>query len=85
MRSLQTKFETDGIQITHVLSSAEENIISAELTVAGDEMRNSYERPKIHVKVIPEKIKKEVGIHGGDFSFASAVKKFQSILLSKAG
>ena len=77
---IKTKIETDVIQITHVLSTATENIISAELAFAKDEMQKSYECPKKYVKGLPEKIKKEVGTHARDFGIAVTAKKFRSIL-----
>ena len=42
----QSKDETDGIQITNVLTSVTENVTSAELAYAEDEMQKTYEYPK---------------------------------------
>ena len=42
----QSKDETDGIQITNVLTSVTENVTSAELAYAEEEMQMTYERPK---------------------------------------
>ena len=72
----QTKVETDGIQITRVLSSATENTSEKEKAFAEDEIQKLYERPKKYLKDIPEMIKKKVGIHTSDFGTASAIKEF---------
>ena len=73
-KKLQAKIETDGIQFTNVLSSAAEDVISAQLTFAEDEIQNSYECPKKYVQVIPRKIKKEASIHGGDLGWRKQFK-----------
>ena len=72
----QRKDETDGIQITNVLTSVTENVTSVELAYAEDEMQKTYEYPKKYQVEIPGKIKREVGT-------ASAIKKFTTILLSE--
>ena len=43
----QNKYETDGIQITNVLTSVTENVISGELVYTEEEMKKTYERSKI--------------------------------------
>ena len=72
----QSKDETDGIQITNVLTSVIENVTSAELGYAEEEMQKTYERPKKYQVEIPAKIKKEVGLYARVFATASAIKKF---------
>ena len=67
--------ETDGIQIANVLTSVTENVTSAELAYAEEEMQKTYERPKIYQAEIPAKIKK-VGLYARDFGTALAIKKF---------
>ena len=57
----QTKNETDCIQITNVITSVTENVASAELAYAEEEMQKTCERPKKYQVEIPAKIKKEVG------------------------
>lgn len=66
----QTKVETDVIQIISVLSSTTENIASAELAFAKEQIQSSYEQSKKNVKDSTEKIKKEVGIHAKGFRIA---------------
>ena len=73
---MQSKDETDGIQITHVLTSVSENVTSAELACTEEEMQKTYEHPKKCQVEIPVKIKKEVGLYVRDFDTASAIKKF---------
>ena len=65
----QSKDETDGIQITNVLTSVTENVTSTEL-------QKTYERPKKYQVENPAKIKKEIGLYARDFGIASAIKKF---------
>ena len=72
----QRKDENDGIQITNVLTSVTENVTSAELAYAEEEMQKTYERPKKYQAEIPAKIKEEVGLYARDFSTASAIEKF---------
>ena len=72
----QSKDETDGIQITNVLNSVTENVTSAEVAYAEEEMQKTYERPKKYQVEIPAKINKEVGLYARDFGTASAIKKF---------
>ena len=43
----QSKCETDGIQITNVLTSVTENVISGELVYTEKEMKKTYDRSKI--------------------------------------
>ena len=43
----QSKYETDGIQITNVLTSVTENVISGELVYTEKEMKKTYDRSKI--------------------------------------
>ena len=50
--------------------------ISVELASTEDLIQKSNERPKKYARDIPDKIKKEVGIHVRDFGTASAIKKF---------
>lgn len=59
------------LQISRLLSSATENVTSAELTFAEDKIQKSYERHKKYMKDIPKKIK-----HARNFGTASAIKKF---------
>ena len=73
----QSKDKADGIQITNVLTSVKENVTSAELAYAEEEMQKTYERPKKCQVEIPAKINKEVGLYARDFS-ASAIKKFST-------
>ena len=70
----QSKDETDGIQITNVLTSLTECITSAEFTE--EKMQKTYERPKKCQVEIPAMIKKEVSLYARDFGIASAFKKF---------
>ena len=71
----QSKDETDGIQITSVLTSVTENVTSAEFAYAEEEMQKTYERPKKYWKVeIPAKIKKEVDLYAKDFGTTSIKK-----------
>ena len=72
----QSKNETDGIQITNVLTSVTKNVTSAELVYAEEEMQKTYELPKKYQVEIPAKIKKEVDLYARDFGTASAIKKF---------
>ena len=53
-----------------------ENVTSAELAYAEEEMQKTYERPKKYQAETPAKIKKEVGLYARDFGTASAIKKF---------
>ena len=53
-----------------------ENVTSAELAYAEEEMKKTYERPKKYHVEISAKIKKEVGLYARDFGTASAIKKF---------
>ena len=53
-----------------------ENVTSAELAYAEEEMQKTYERPKKYQVETPAKIKKEVGLYARDFGTASAIKKF---------
>ena len=69
----QSKDETDGIQITNVLTSVTGNVTSAELAYA-EETQKTYERPKKYQVKIPAKIKKEFGLYARDFGTASAIK-----------
>ena len=55
-----------------------ENVTSAELAYAEEEMQMTYERPKKYQVEIPAKIKKEVGLYERDFGTASANKKFST-------
>ena len=73
----QSKDETDGIQITNVITSVtSENVTSAELAYAEEQMQKTYKRPKKYQVEIPAKIKKEVGLYARDFGTASAIKNF---------
>ena len=54
----QTKVETDGIHITRLLFSTTENVTSAELPFAEDEIQKSYVRRKKYVKDVPKNNKK---------------------------
>ena len=72
----QSKDEADDFQIINVLTSVTENVTSAELAYAEEEMQKTYERPKKYQVEIPAKIKKEVGLYARDFHTASAIKKF---------
>ena len=74
----QSKDQTDGIQITNVLTSVTENVTSAELAQAEGEIQKTYERKKKYQVEIPAKIKKEVGLYARDFDAASAIKKFSN-------
>ena len=53
----QSQDENNGIQITNVLTSVTENVTSAELAYAEEEMQKTYERPKKNQVEIPAKIK----------------------------
>ena len=75
-RKSQSKDETDGIQITNVITSVTENVTSAELAYSEEEMQKTYECPKKYQVEIPAKIRKEVGLYPRDFGTASAIKKF---------
>ena len=72
----QSKGETDGIQITNVLTPVTENVTSAKLAYAEEGMQKTYECPKKYKVEIPAKIKKEVGLYARDFGTASAIRKF---------
>ena len=72
----QSKDETRGIRITNVQTSVTENVTSAELAYAEEEIQKTYEHPKKYQVEIPAKIKKEVGLYARDFGTASAVEKF---------
>ena len=67
---------SDDVKITNVVTSATKDITNAELTLVEDEIQKSCSRPVKYQKAIPEKIKKEVGIHGNIFGTASAIKTF---------
>ena len=71
-----SKDETNGIQITNVLTSVTENVTSEELAYAEEEMQKTYKCPKKYQVEIPTQIKKEVGLCARDFSTASAIKKY---------
>ena len=72
----QSKDETDGIQITNVLTSVTENVTSVELAYAEEDMQKKYEHPKnIKSKFLRRLIKKD-GLYVRDFGTASAIKKF---------
>ena len=45
-KKLQSKDETNGIQITNILTSMTENVTSAGLVYAEEEMQKTCERPK---------------------------------------
>ena len=75
-KKLQSKDETDGTQITNILTSATENATPGELAYAEVEMRKTYTRQKKYQVAIPAKTKKEVGLYARDFGTASAIKKF---------
>ena len=72
----QSKDETDGVQITNVLTSVKASVTSAELAYAEEEMQKTYKRPKKYQVKIPGKIKKEIGLYASDFGTASAIKRF---------
>ena len=80
-KKLQTKVETDGIQITRSTFG------DIKYYFCGVSFRwrwntKAYEHTKKYVKDIPEKIKKEVSIHTSEFVTASAIKNvtnFQNI------
>ena len=72
----QNKDETDGIQLTNILTSVIENVTPVELAYAEDKMQQTYQRPKKYQVEIPAKIKKEVDLYARDFSTASAIKMF---------
>ena len=72
----QSKDETDGIEITNVLTSVTENVTSAELANTEEEMQKKYERTEKYQVKIPVKIKKKVGLYPRDFGAASAIKRF---------
>ena len=72
----QNKDETNGIQITNVLTSVTENVTSAELTYYEDEIQKTQECPKKYQVEIPAKITKETGLYARDFGTASVIKKF---------
>ena len=59
----QSKDETDGIQITNVLTSVTENVIFAKLAYTEEEIQKTHERPKKYQVEIPAKIKKEIGLY----------------------
>ena len=61
----QSKDETDGIQITNVLTS-----------VIEEEMQKTHKCPKKYLVEISAKLKKEVGLYARDFGIASEIKKF---------
>ena len=71
----QSKDETNGMQITNVLTSVTENVTSAELAYAEGEIQKTYERKKKYQVEIPAKIKK-VDLYARDFGAASTIKKF---------
>ena len=48
--------------ITNVLTSVTENVTSAKLAYAGEEMQKTYKRMKKYQVEIPAKIKQEVGL-----------------------
>ena len=72
----QSKDESDGIQITNVLTSLTENVTSAELAYTDVKMQKTYHHSKKYQVKIPAKIKKEVGLYAKDFGTASVIKKF---------
>ena len=72
----RSKDETDGIQITNVLTSVTENVIFAELAYAEEEIQKTHERPKKYQVEIPAKIKKEIGLYARYFGTALAIKQF---------
>ena len=75
-RKSQSKDESDGIQITNVLTSLTENVTSAELAYTDVKMQKTYHHSKKYQVKIPAKIKKEVGLYAKDFGTASVIKKF---------
>ena len=70
----QSNDETDGI--TNVLTSVTENVTSAELAYAEEEIQKTYKSPKKYQVEIPAKIKKGVGLYARGFDTASTIKKF---------
>ena len=72
----QSKDETDGIQITNVLTSVTENVSSAKLAYAEEQIQKTYELPQKYQVENPAKIQKEVGLYARNFGTASAIKKF---------
>ena len=56
----QSKDETDVIQITNALTSVTENVTSAELAFAEEDMQKTYGCPKKYQVEIPAKIKKKL-------------------------
>ena len=56
----QSKDETDSIQVTNVLTSVAENVTSAELAYAEENMQKTCKRPKRYQVKIPAKIKKKL-------------------------
>ena len=55
----QSKDENDGSQIINVLTSLTENVTSAQLAYAEEEMQKTYQRPRKHQVEIPAR-KKEL-------------------------
>ena len=51
----QSKDETDGIQITNILTSVTENVTSVEFAYVEEEMQKTYEHPKKYQIEIPVK------------------------------
>ena len=74
----QSKDETDGIQLTNVVTLVTENFTSAELAYAEEEMQKPCEHPKKYQVKISAKIKKEIALYASDFGTASAIKKFST-------
>ena len=87
LKKSQSKDETNGIQITIVLTLVTENVTSTDLSYAEEEMQNTYKRSKKYKVEILATIMKEVGLYGRDFGTASAIRKFttkyRNIVLSE--
>ena len=58
-----------------------ENVISAELAYAEEEIQKIYKSPKKYQVEIPAKIKKQAGLYARGFDTAWTIKKFTTIYL----
>ena len=66
------------MKITNVIKSATSDIINAELTLVAKEIQKSCNQKVKYQKLVPETIKKEVGLYAKIYGTVSAIQKFSS-------
>ena len=66
------------MKITNVIKSATSDIINAELTLVAKEIQKSCNQKVKYQELVPETIKKEIGLYAKVYETVSAIKKFSS-------